>query len=161
MIARLLEREKLNGRRIVIVTNAGGPGALCADYCEESKLEVAQLPGKFIKSLNLPNAWSHNNPIDLVGDARADRYKEVFDKLAKESFYDILICLLTPQEMSEIEKTALELIKFKNKTKKPVIACFMGGYSVEKAKDLLDKKGILCFTELKRAVNTLSLNSSN
>ena len=149
-LARFLEKEKINGNRVVIVTNAGGPGVLCADYCEEIKLNVVNLEKKFTDGLKLNIPWSRRNPIDLVGDAMSDRYKEVFDKLSKENFYDILICVLTPQNMTDIEKIASELINFKKKSHKNVVACFMGGNSIKKAKELLNKNGILCFKEPKR-----------
>jgi acetyltransferase len=153
-LARFLEKDKIKGNRVVIVTNAGGPGALMADYCDESGLKVVKLPKKFVKDLKLPEAWSHGNPIDLVGDAKSDRFKEVFDKLSKENFYDILICILTPQNMTDIDNIAKELIRFKKKGRN-IIACFMGGYSVDKAKDLLERNDILCFNELEKVVGVL------
>ncbi len=151
--ARFLTNNQKIGKRTIILTNAGGPGALAADYLEESSLEVQKLTESFIKKIKL-DLWSKNNPIDLVGDAKSDKYKLALDSLNK-NFYDNLLILLTPQNMTDSENIAKEIINFKNKTKKPVITCFMGGKSIEKSKLLLEKNNILSFTEIKRAVDVL------
>lgn len=155
--ANLLSKQKIKGKRAVILTNAGGPGALMADYCADADYDVVELPKEFIKKLDLPGSWSHNNPIDIIGDAKADRYKEVLDKIKDENFYDILIVLLTPQGMTEIKETANLLVEFKEQTDKQIIACFMGGLSVEQIKLNLNKNNIPCFTELERLAHVLKI----
>ena len=150
-------KKEIKGKKVVIVSNAGGPGALTADYFEEKNLDVVELPKKVVNNLNksLPNTWSKGNPIDIVGDAKADRYKIVLEELSKNGFYDILIVILTPQKMSEVEESARALVEFNNKVDKVVLACWMGGEGVRAGKEILENAGIPCFFEPKRAVDAL------
>ncbi len=115
------------GEKAVIITNAGGAGALISDYCEKAGIEVVE------------------KPIDLLGTALAADYSSTFEKIKKRKDYDVLICILTPQSMSEPEKTAEALLDFKEQSKKKVIAYFLGGSAVAAATDLLRKNKILCF----------------
>jgi acetyl coenzyme A synthetase (ADP forming)-like protein len=159
-IARFLSLNDLkkNLKNVLILSNAGGAAVLAADYCEKLGLDVVQIPPKVMEKLNkiLPSAWSHNNPIDLIGDADAARYGAVLKLLAKEKFFDVLICLLTPQAMTQPYETAAYLKKFAEKLHKPVIASFIGGTRVEKAADYLNKNKILCFSEPKRCVEIIA-----
>jgi len=155
-LSQVLEKRTIKGKKVVVVTNAGGPGVLAADACEHFGMKMVKLPKEVIKELNsvLPSAWSHNNPIDIIGDARAERYKKVFETLSKYDFYDLLLCILTPQMMTEPEKTAVELAKLSRK--KRCFACFMGGEKVKGAKKLLKRKGVLNFEEPWEAFKVLS-----
>ena len=133
--ARLKIRPK--GNRIVILTNAGGAGVLMADYCIEQELNLVKAP------------------IDLLGTATAKDYETALNKLKNQNFYDSVIVILTPQKMSESEKTAKEIVEF-SKTKS-VIACFLGGDSVKKAKELLEKNNVPCFNNLKDVTEVLGV----
>lgn len=148
-LARLLKQKKFKTRKVCILTNAGGPGVLATDACENQGLKVAKLPKKVKKRLNkiLPSNWSNNNPVDVLGDAGSERYAKVLNVLKSEKFYDTLLCILTPQAMTEPEKTAKSLIKFSEKVNKKVFACFMGGDSVKTARELLKKSNIMNFNE--------------
>ncbi|MBU2562424.1 MAG: CoA-binding protein [Nanoarchaeota archaeon] len=126
------------GRKVLIITNAGGAGSLMTDYCVQHGLKIIK------------------PPIDLLGTASAKDYKKILRKIKNKDFYDSVIVILTPQKMSEPEKTAKEIIKF-SKTK-PIIACFLGENSIKKAKALLEKKGVLCFTQLENAAEVLSIS---
>jgi acetyltransferase len=139
----------LRGKRACIVTNAGGLGVIASDACDEHGLKVPELPKALIKKFNkvLPKAWSKNNPIDLMGDARAEHYRKVFELLKKEDFFDFLLCILTPQAMAQPERTAQELIKFRDETSKPCFACFLGGAKVRGAIRLLRQNAIPYFDE--------------
>ncbi len=134
------------GKRACIITNAGGLGVLCSDSCSCYKIEVPSLPANVLEKLNkiLPSAWSRNNPIDLIGDALADRYWNVLSRLDTEKWFDFFIVLLTPQHMTETEKTAELLVHLK----KPVVACFYGGNKIEKAKEILKEKNIPLFSDV-------------
>lgn len=138
--------QTTKGRRVVIITNSGGPGALVADHCAEEGLEVVPLPKNLI--FNLHPAWSHNNPIDVVGDAKSDSYKHVFDVLTEnKDFYDCVIVILTPQKMTDVINVAKAVVEFKKKSKKPVAAAWM----TEIGKDMLEKAKIPAFFKLERA----------
>ena len=148
-LAEIFEQYgKIKDKKVCILTNAGGPGVLASDACEQFGLTVPVLPMKIKKELNkvLPISWSHNNPIDVVGDAPAERYEKSLKILSNTDFYDILLCLLTPQDMTEPEKTSRAVIDF-HKKHKNVFTCFMGGYSVDKSKKMLEKNGIINFEE--------------
>ncbi len=137
-------------RKAVIITNAGGPGTLMADYCEENKIEVVKLPRiKFA----LPPAWSHGNPIDLMGDAKSGRFKEVFRKIAREKFYDLVIVVITPQKMTDLKNIAHEIVKFKKKSRKKVVACWMN----HEGREILENAKIPNFSEPKRLAEYLRL----
>lgn len=139
-------------KKAVIVTNAGGPGVLATDALVESGIQLIELPKRLIEEANLSNSWSKKNPIDLVGDAKAEDYKEILNKLEKYCDYDLILALLTPQAMSEPEKTAKELIN----SKQNILACFIGGQAIKKSKLNLETNNILCFNEIKRIKDILT-----
>ncbi|MCK5043962.1 CoA-binding protein [Candidatus Pacearchaeota archaeon] len=127
---------KTKGNKIVIITNAGGAGTLMIDYLVEKGFDVKQ-------------------PIDLIGTALAKDYELALEKLKKAKFDGSIIVILTPQKMSEPEKTAKAIIKFAKD--KSIIACFLGGNSVKKAKEILEKNNILCVDKLKDAAEILGI----
>lgn len=144
-IAEVLEKYSKLGNKVAIITNAGGLGVLTTDACEVNKIKVPKLSVQVIDRLNkiLPSNWSHNNPIDLVGDALAEDYEKAISILEKENF-DFFFVLLTPQRMTESLETAKVLLK----TKKPVVACFLGGEQIKEAKEFMDRFGILNFDDV-------------
>jgi acetyltransferase len=117
---------KPKGKKIAIVTNAGGAGALVSDYLSQRGYEV-------------------NPPVDIIGTAKSEDYKNALNKL-KKSNNDSIIVILTPQTMSQPEKTAEEIVSFSKF--KPVIALFLGRNSIKNAKKILKENGILCLDDL-------------
>jgi len=154
--ARFFSKNSLKGNGILILSNAGGPAVLAADYCEEFNVKLAEIPKTVVDSLNkvLPETWNKSNPMDIIGDADATRYEKALEKL--DFNYDCLICILTPQEMSQPFETAKILLDFSIKKRKPVIAAFLGGTKISEASKLLNKNNILCFPELRRVIKVLS-----
>ncbi len=132
------------GNRIAIVTNAGGPGVLATDEAIDHGLELAQLSASTIQALKgvLPSNANLGNPIDVWGDAKADRYRVALEAVLNDGNIDGVLVILTPQTMTEIEKTAAEIIKVKRKTKKPIIASFIGTSTVREGVAELRKGGI-------------------
>jgi len=118
---------------------------LASDACSSAGIDVPSLSSSVIEKLNkiLPQGWSHNNPIDLVGDALADRYWQVLSRLDSEKWFDFFIVILTPQHMTQPLETA-ELL---NHLKKPVVALFYGGDKIQKAVELLKSKKIPVFSD--------------
>ena len=135
---------KINGPACV-VTNAGGLGVLTSDYLEENKISLMKLEDKLKRKLNkvLPLNWSHNNPIDIIGDANFKRELDAFKILEKEKDIGFYIVLLTPQYMTEMKKSA----KLLTMLQLPVFACFLGGDKVEMAKEVLKREGIPFFED--------------
>ncbi len=120
------------GRRVAIITNAGGPGIMATDACENSGLRLASLLPETVDRLRqaLPPAANHYNPIDVLGDALADRYQDALQAALQDPGVDAIIVLLTPQAMTEIEPTAEAVVRIARQHDKPVLASFMGGKAI-------------------------------
>lgn len=158
-LARYLSNKKApKGNKGIIITNAGGVGVLTSDAFETNNIQIAKIPNKIIKKLNktLPSEWSKSNPVDIVGDATPERYKNVLYAIKNEKFYDFVFLALTPQSMTNPTKVAETLVDFHKKTNIPCFACFMGGESIAKAKMILKKNDILNFKEPFYGVNVIS-----
>ena len=123
----------LKDDRIAIITNAGGPGILATDALERSGMSLARLEVETIQELEkfLPDAASAANPVDVLGDAKSDRYQFALDTVANDPNVDGIMVVLTPQAMTEIAETAKAVGELSNKIDKPVLACFMGEAKVE------------------------------
>jgi acetyltransferase len=146
------------GRRLAIVTNAGGPGILATDACERKGLHLASFAPETITQLreNLPRSAAVYNPIDVIGDATADRYQVAIDAALGDPNVDALMVLLTPQAMTEIEKTAEVTVQAGKNGKKPVLAVFMGGEAIEPGVRILQEGGVPNYTFPERAVEALT-----
>jgi acetyltransferase len=120
------------GRRVAIITNAGGPGIMATDACVDGGLQLATLSSETVDYLHevLPPAANHYNPIDVLGDARSDRFEKALAAALNDPGVDAVIFLLTPQAMTDIEDTARAVVRISNQQDKPVLACFMGGKDV-------------------------------
>ncbi len=135
------------GPRLTLITNAGGPGVLATDALMTNGGQIAQLAPATITALNtfLPAAWSHNNPVDVLGDADADRYAKTLETAARDEASDGLLVILTPQAMTDATATAEQLKPLAKSTGKPVLASWMGGPEVEPGRKLLAGAGIPVF----------------
>jgi len=143
------------GRRLAVVTNAGGPGIMAADAIERQRMGLADLESGTVEDLRqgLPPAANIYNPVDLLGDALADRYDRAIGVVLKDAHVDAAVVILTPQAMTEIVQTAKELVKQAKKVgEKPVFACFMGQAEVGKGIKVLREAGIPNFSFPERAV---------
>lgn len=146
------------GDKALVITNAGGPGILLTDELGINDFRLPSLPRRLISELNKELkgvAWSKNNPIDLVGDAKADRYTKALKLVKNRRFYDFAIILLTPQAMTQPIKTAKQVVKFAKQVKKPVFSCFIGGEQVNEANDLMSEE-LITFNQISNLVNALS-----
>ncbi|MGW8161671.1 MAG: acetate--CoA ligase family protein, partial [Desulfobulbales bacterium] len=119
------------GDRILIITNAGGPGTMAADAVEKSGLQVAILDRNVSTALrsHLPAAASLANPIDVLGDAGPERYVAALRAAQQDNKVDAILILLTPQAMTQPRETALAILEHMDGSK-PVLASFMGGKDV-------------------------------
>ncbi len=134
----------LQGDRIAIITNAGGPGILATDALERAGLSLARFENETILTLEqfLPDAASAANPVDVLGDARADRYHFALEKVAADPNADGILVVLTPQAMTEIEVTAQTVCDLAEHLDKPILACFMGEARVQAGVDILTARGV-------------------
>jgi len=140
---------------IAIVTNAGGPGIITADLSVKHGLRLSSFNINTINKLRskLPPAASIYNPVDVLGDARADRYEFAIKTVLSDENVSGLIVILTPQAMTEPLETAKAILRAHSMyPNKPIIAAFIGGETVEEAAKLLIENGIPCFDLPERAV---------
>jgi acetyltransferase len=140
----LAKQPRPRGPRLAVVTNAGGPGVLAADSVITNGGQLAELSEKSLQQLNelLPAHWSHNNPVDILGDALPDKYAKVVDIVVKDANVDGLLAILCPQGMSEPTQTAEHLKAYAQSTGKPIIATWMGGPEMSAGVDILHTAGI-------------------
>ncbi len=138
------EQPSPKGKRVLIVTNGGGPGILAADACEKNGLELPSLEYHIREDLRrmLPPHASVNNPVDVLGDADESRYEIALNAGLKSSRIDGIIVILTPQAMTPIEKIADVTAKLKRMSRKPVISAFMGLEDDSPAIKILRRNGI-------------------
>lgn len=142
--------------RILIITNAGGPGTMAADAVEKAGMRVADLDRNVSTALRdkLPSSASIANPIDVLGDAGPDRYIEALKAAQQDDNVDAIIILLTPQAMTQPGETA-RLIIDNIDGSKPVLASFMGGKDVMPGRRELAAGGLPDFESPERAVAVL------
>ncbi|MCZ7546096.1 MAG: acetate--CoA ligase [Anaerolineae bacterium] len=148
----------IKGDRVAIITNAGGPGILATDQLERAGMKLARLDPETIEKLNaaLPEAASSANPVDVLGDALADRYKIALDLVAHDPNVDGIIVILTPQAMTEIEETARAVVEISKQVDKPIVGCFMGEFRSEAGQKILTANGIPNYDVPERAAATLN-----
>ena len=143
----LAKQPRPRGPRLTILTNAGGPGVLATDALVEGGGQLATLSDEAMKQFDevLPRHWSHNNPIDILGDADAKRYTESVKIAVADPESDGLMVILTPQDMTYPTQTADQLRAVLTETKKPVLASWMGGPDVMAGVDILNRANIPTF----------------
>jgi len=131
-------------KRIAIITNAGGPGVLTADAAIDEGLELAVFSEETTKILkkNLPPVANIKNPIDVIGDARDDRYNIAMSNTLKDDNVDGIFVILTPQSMTDIDLIAREIVKVSDHYNKPVYTSFMGEADVSVGIDILQRNKI-------------------
>ncbi|NNF34055.1 MAG: bifunctional acetate--CoA ligase family protein/GNAT family N-acetyltransferase [Saprospiraceae bacterium] len=144
------------GKRLAIVTNAGGPGVLATDHLIMHGGELAQLSKETFDKLNkvLPPAWSHNNPVDVLGDAGATKYKEATEAVLLDSDVDGVLVVLTPQAMTKPAEIAAEIVTLGKRFDKPILASWMGEKDVDEGCNVLEDGGIPVYRIPENAVNT-------
>ena len=145
------------GRRVGIVTNAGGAGVMAADAVEWEGLEVARFTEDTARRLadRMPKAANIYNPVDILGDAHADRYKEAVRLVAGDPNVDMVVALSAPVAILTFAELAEILAWARQKFEKPFVCSFMAGELGEEAEELLRKAGIPSFFDPARAVRTL------
>jgi acetyl coenzyme A synthetase (ADP forming)-like protein len=143
--------------RLLIVTNAGGPAIMAADAAERLGIPLAEISADSRERLRavLPPTASLGNPVDVIGDARADRYREALAAVRDDPSSGSVLVLLTPQAMTEPEETARVVVSSLSGAGKTVLASFLGGESVRAARAILGEEGIPQYSGPERAVRAL------
>jgi acetyltransferase len=148
MADALAKQPRPRGRRLAIVTNAGGPAVLATDTLVAGGGELAPISAEGMPRLDalLPAQWSHGNPIDILGDADPERYAKTLEIAGDEKDSDGLLVILTPQDMTEPTLTADRLKPYAHRRPdKPVLASWMGGLEVAAGRQILSDAGIPTF----------------
>jgi acetyltransferase len=148
MVDVLARQPRPKGNRLLIVTNAGGPGVLAADALLAGGGALAELSAETQAALDdaLPAHWSHGNPIDLIGDADAVRYGNAVETASRETAADGLLVIMTPQGMTDPAAIADHMRPYAHLSDKPVLASWMGGAGVAAGEDILSAAGIPSFS---------------
>src|SRR5690349_3992843 len=143
----LSKQPSPKGPRLTIVTNAGGPGVLATDALIMGGGELAELSEETIQEYNavLPPTWSHNNPVDIIGDASPERYAKALEIAAKDPHSDGMLVILTPQAMTDPTRIAEQLKPLAKQEGKPVLASWMGGVDVAAGEEILNRANIPTF----------------
>lgn len=146
------------GKRVAIVSNAGGPGITAVDRAEIEGLEIVDLGEKTTQKLKqeLPIEASFNNPIDILGDGKSDRYAYAIETVLEDINVDSVVVLLTPQLMTDIEGTANAIVEIVRKTSKPVYACFLGGKEVKNGFRILTENNLPWFNDVQETMHLIS-----
>jgi len=147
----------IRGNRVAIVTNAGGPGIIATDAVENCGLTMAEFGRETLNQLSsaLPPAANIYNPVDVIGDAGADRYDAALKAVIAADRVDGIIVIVTPQTSTRIAETAALVCRQAAATDKPVLACFMGGERIREGFDTLNNGGVPNYPFPERAVMSM------
>ena len=144
--------------RLVIITNGGGPGVMAADRAVDQGIELSTLSEATMEKLNevLPSVWSHSNPVDLIGDAPPERYKQTLAICLADPGIDGAVVILTPQAMTRPTEVAQAVIEAAAKSDKPVMTSWMGGAQIAEARRLFNAARLPNYTTLENAIDAFS-----
>lgn len=154
-LAELLAAEGYpRGTRALVITSAGGFAVLASDYAERYGVQMIELPPDVIGELDplLPPAWNRQNPMDIVGDAGADRYARIFDVMIRhQDLWDIAFVIGIPSATLDPNHLAQEIVRFSRHTGKMIVGCLLGGDSVRSGIGVLRDHDIPNFEDLQDA----------
>ena len=147
------------GTHVAIITNAGGPGIMAADACEEVGLTLTSLSSHTLDKLRrgLPPQSNIYNPIDVLGDATSQRYQLALDAALSDPSVDGIIVLVSPQAMTDVEYIAHPVVAASRGRGKPVLTSLIGGSSMVDGDKVLDMGGIPNYPYPERAAKALSM----
>ena len=142
------------GPRLAILTNGGGPGVMAADTLARYGREPAPLDAETLQALDglLPPFWSRGNPIDILGDASAERFGGALEICFNSKNLDGVLVILAPQALTDPLSVAKTLAIATKERRYPVFACWMGGKSIGRAVEILNEAGIPTYETPERAV---------
>jgi acetyltransferase len=149
----LSKQPRPRGPHLGIITNAGGPAVLATDMLITAGGQLAELKPETMAAFNriLPPTWSHNNPVDIIGDAGPELYAKAVDIAAKDPNTDGLLVILTPQAMTDATATAEQLKPYAHLEDKPILASWMGADEVAAGEDILNAANVPTFKYPDRA----------
>jgi len=153
-----VDRTLPAGRRTAVVTNAGGPGIMATDACIRNGMTLARFQEYTLKSLRyqLPPTASLKNPVDVIGDAKHDRYRAALDAVSADEGVDQLLVIVTPQTMTDVKEIAEVIGETKSFCGKPVVGCLMGLVDVSPGVQILRRYGVPTFAFPEDAMHAMA-----
>lgn len=154
----LASHYRYSGNRLAIITNGGGPGVMAIDQAVDLGVSVASLSAATVERLNqvLPATWSHNNPVDIIGDATPQRYHDAVAICMDDPGVDGALVILTPQAMTQPLEVAKLLVEVAGQFSKPLLTSWMGHFQTIKGRALFAQAGIPSFSTPEAAVEAYS-----
>jgi acetyltransferase len=162
--AQLLDKNCLTGgKSLCIITNGGGLGVMAIDRAADLGLDFAVLSAGTLAALDavLPAHWSHANPVDILGDAGPERYAAAVTACLADADVDGILVLLSPQAMTDGSACAQAVLSASHEADKPVLACWMGGESLQAGRELLASGGVPEFNSPEAAVEAFAFLTSH
>jgi acetyltransferase len=162
--ARILaSRYRVSGNRLAIITNGGGLGVMATDRAIDLDVQLADLSAATLQQLdaNLPQHWSHGNPVDVMGDAPAQRYEAAVRACLDDPGVDGVLVMLSPQAMTDAPACAAAVIAAAAGRSKPMLTCWMGELQVAAARELLDRHHIPHFNTPEASVEAFAYLTSH
>jgi acetyltransferase len=158
----LSSRFRPTGNHLAIVTNGGGPAVMASDRAADLGVSLASLSAPTLDRLDevLPATWSHANPVDIIGDATAERYRLAISACLADPAVDGMLVILTPQAMTQPLEVAETVIALAQKSNKPLLTCWMGDTEVASSRAAFAKTRIPSFRTPEPAVEVFSYIST-
>ena len=145
--------EPIPDNRLAILTNGGGAGILAVDAIAKTGGQLAALAPETLAALetDMPTGWSHGNPIDVLGDAGADRYSRALRFLLRDTGSDAVLVMNCPTARSEAGETARAICEeiaaaAQERIRKPVLACWLGDANADAVRRVFTAAGIPVFS---------------
>ena len=150
----LARARPVRGDRLAIVTNGGGPGVMATDALIAGGGKLAALQPKTVERLNagLPPTWSHANPVDIIGDAGPERYRQAVEAVLGDGGHDALLVMNVPTALARGDESARVVAELAKRASGCVLAAWMGGGEAAKAREIFDAAGVPVFDTPDRAV---------
>ncbi|MBV6271875.1 bifunctional acetate--CoA ligase family protein/GNAT family N-acetyltransferase [Alcaligenaceae bacterium CGII-47] len=153
-IETLPRAKPLRGDKLIILTNGGGPGVMAADALGLAGEELTTLSAKTRLKLDtiLPATWSKANPVDIIGDASAERYAKALSALLDDDGYDSVLFIHAPTAIVPSKEIALECAPLIAASSRNLLSCWLGGQGVSAAKKIFSQAGIPTYQTPEEAV---------
>lgn len=157
MAIALAQQRPAKGNRVAIVTNGGGAGVIAADICEETGIEVPGFEGKLLEELRgyIPEIASPRNPVDILGDAGYQRYRDVLEAVARSEAVDGIIALHVQTALVDPTEIAEAIVEVDKTWEKPIVTGWIGGRGLKEARNLLIEKKVPQYPSPKRACSAM------
>jgi acetyltransferase len=153
-VETLAHARPLDGERLVIMTNGGGPGVMATDALMTSGGKLAALSETTLQKLDevLPGTWSHGNPVDIIGDAPAERYVQTLEELLHDPLVDAILFIHAPTAIVPSADIAQAITPLAQNAPRNILACWLGGNAVAQARKLFSEAGIPTYDTPEEAV---------